>query len=58
MTTFHHASDDDDKDIVDQVTIYFSAETGTYNVVPDNTFVEGMMIRTNSESAFYCLSFQ
>ena len=52
------SSDDEDKDIVEQVTIYVLAETGTYNVVPDNTLVEGMMIRTKGESAFYCVSFQ
>ena len=51
------SSDDDDKDIVEQVTIFVSAETGTYNVVPGNTFVEGMMIREQGESAFYCVSF-
>ena len=52
------SSDDDDKDIVVQVIIYVSAETGTYNVVPGNTFVEGMMIREQGERAFYCVSFQ
>ena len=51
------SSDYDGKDIVEQVTIYVSAETGTYNNVPDNTFVEGMMIRTEGESTFYCVSF-
>ena len=39
------SSDDDDKDIVEQVTIFVSAETGTYNVVPDTTLEEGMLIR-------------
>ena len=52
------SSDDDDKDIVEQVTIFVSAETGTYQNVPDNNYVEGMMIRTKGESAFYCVSFQ
>ena len=33
-------SDDDDKEIVEQVTIFVSAETGTYNVVPSNTFAD------------------
>ena len=51
-------SSDDDKDFVEQVTIYVSAETGTYKNVPDNTLVEGMMIRTEGESVFYCVSFQ
>ena len=52
------SSNDDDKDIVEQVTIYVSAETGTYNIVPSNIFAEGMMIREEGESAFYCVSFQ
>ena len=52
------SSVDDDKDIVEQVTIFVSAETGTYQNVPDNNYVEGMMIRTKGESAFYCVSFQ
>jgi hypothetical protein len=52
------SSDDDDKDIVEQVTIFVSAETGTYQNVPDNNYVEGMMIREQGESAFYCVSFQ
>jgi hypothetical protein len=52
------SSNDDDKDIVEQVTIFVSAETGTYNVVPSNTFTEGMLIREQGESAFYCVSFQ
>ena len=52
------SSNDEDKDIVEQVTIYVSAETGTYNVVPGNTFAEGMMIREHGERDFYCVSFQ
>jgi len=52
------SSDDDNEDKVEQVTIFVSAETGTYNVVPGNTFVEGMMIREQGESTFYCVSFQ
>ena len=43
------SSDDDDKDIVEQVTIFVSAETGTYNVVPDTTLEEGMLIRIDHE---------
>jgi ABC-type Fe3+-citrate transport system substrate-binding protein len=38
------SSDDDNKDIVEQVTIFVSAETGTYNVVPGTTLEEGMLI--------------
>ena len=52
------SSDDDDKDIVEQVTIFVSAETGTYQNVPDNNYVEGMMIREQGESTSYCVSFQ
>ena len=52
------SSDDENKDIVDQVIIYVSAETGTYNNVPDNTYLEGMMMREQGENAFYCVSFQ
>ena len=44
--------------IVEQVTLYVSAETGTYQNVPDNNYVEGMLIREQGESAFYCVSFQ
>ena len=58
LSLFSCSSDDDDKDIVEQVTIFVSAETGTYNVVPSNTFAEGMMIREQGESTFYCVSFQ
>ena len=50
------SSDDDNKDIVEQVTIYVSAETGTYNVVPDNTLEEGMMIRIDHEY-YICVAF-
>ena len=52
------SSNDDTADKVEQVTIYVSAETGTYNIVPSNIFAEGMMIREEGESAFYCVSFQ
>ena len=52
------SSDDDNKDIVEQVTIFVSAETGTYQNVPDNNYVEGMMIREQGESTSYCVSFQ
>ena len=49
------SSDDDNEDKVEQVT---PAETGTYQNVPDNNYVEGMLIREQGESAFYCVSFQ
>ena len=50
------SSDDDDKDIVEQVTIFVSAETGTYNVVPDTTLEEGMLIRIDHEY-YICVAF-
>ena len=46
------------EDKVEQVTIFVSAETGTYQNVPDNNYVEGMMIREQGESTSYCVSFQ
>ena len=49
-------SDDDNKDIVEQVTIFVSAETGTYNVVPDTTLEEGMLIRIDHEY-YICVAF-
>ena len=52
------SSDDDDKDIVEQVTIFVSAETGTYQNVPDNNYVEGMRIKEKGESQWICVSFQ
>ena len=52
------SSDDDNEDKVEQVTLYVSAETGTYQNVPDNNYVEGMLIREQGESTFYCVSFQ
>ena len=50
------SSDDDNKDIVEQVTIFVSAETGTYNVVPDTTLEEGMLIRIDHEY-YICVAF-
>ena len=41
-------SDDDNEDKVEQVTLYVSAETGTYQNVPDNNYVEGMLINVSS----------
>ena len=35
------SSDDDNEDRVEQVTLYVSAEIGTYQNVPDNNSVEG-----------------
>ena len=51
------SSDDDDKDKVEQVTLYVSAETGTYQNVPDNNYVEGMLIKENGAANWECVSF-
>ena len=51
------SSDDDDKDIVEQVTIFVSAETGTYQNVPDNNYVEGMLIKEKDAANWECVSF-
>ena len=50
-------SDDDNEDKVEQVTLYVSAETGTYQNVPDNNPVEGMLIRENGAANWKCVSF-
>ena len=50
------SSDDDNKDIVEQMTIFVSAETGTYNVVPGTTLEEGMLIRIDHEY-YICVAF-
>ena len=41
------SSDDDNEDKVEQEMLYVSAETGTYQNVPDNNYVEGMLIKEN-----------
>ena len=46
------------EDKVEQVTVYVSAETGMFYNVPNTTIEEGMMIREQGESAFYCVSFR
>ena len=51
------SSDDDNEDKVEQVTVYVSAETGTYQNVPDNNSVEGMLIRKNGAANWKCVSF-
>ena len=51
------SSDDDNEDKVEQVTLYVSAETGTYQNVPDNNSVEGMLIRENGAANWKCVSF-
>ena len=51
------SSDDDNDDKVEQVTLYVSAETGTYQNVPDNNYVEGMLIKENGAANWECVSF-
>ena len=55
------SSDDDNEDKVEQVTLYVSAETGTYqNVpdnIPDNNYVEGMLIKEKDAANWKCVSF-
>ena len=60
LATFSLAScgsDDDNEDKVEQVTLYVSAETGTYQNVPDNNYVEGMLIKENGAANWTCVSF-
>ena len=51
------SSDDDNEDKVEQVTVYVSAETGTYQNVPDNNYVEGMLIKEKDAANWECVSF-
>ena len=51
------SSDDDVTDKVEQVTLYVSAETGTYQNVPDNEFIEGMRIMEKGATYWKCVSF-
>jgi len=59
LASFYLAScsSDDNEDKVEQVTLYVSAETGTYQNVPDNNSVEGMLIRENGAANWKCVSF-
>ncbi len=51
------SSDDDNEDKVEQVTLYVSAETGTYQNVPDNNYIEGMLIKETGAVNWKCVSF-
>ena len=51
------SSDEDNEDKVEQVTLYVSAETGTYQNVPDNNSVEGMLIKEKGAANWTCVSF-
>ncbi len=50
------SKDDEAKDIVEQITVYVSAETGIYNGWTVHG-VEGMMIRAADEKEFHCVMF-
>ena len=51
-------SDDDVSDKIEQITLYVSAETGTYQNIPGNDFVEGMRIQEKGETQWKCVSYQ
>ena len=51
------SSDNDNEDKVEQVTLYVSAETGTYQNVPNNNYVEGMQIKETGAAHWMCVSF-
>ena len=51
------SSNDDNKDKVEQITVYVSAETGMYYNVPNTSLEEGMMIRIDGEENYICVAF-
>ena len=51
------SSNDDNKDKVEQITVYVSAETGMFYNVPNTTLEEGMMIRVDGEDNYICVAF-
>jgi hypothetical protein len=51
------SSDDDNKDKVEQITVYVSAETGLFYNVPNTTLEEGMLIRIDGEDNYICVAF-
>lgn len=51
------SSDDENEDKVEQVTLYVSAETGTFYNVPNNDPEEGMLIKEKGNSLLDCVSF-
>ena len=50
------SSNDDNKDKVEQITVYVSAETGMYYNVPNTSLEEGMLIRIDHEY-YICVAF-
>ena len=51
------SSEDDNKDKVEQITVYVSAETGLFYNVPNTTLEEGMLIRIDGEDNYICVAF-
>ncbi len=51
------SSDDGNKDKVEQITVYVSAETGLFYNVPNTTLEEGMLIRIDGEDNYICVAF-
>ena len=51
------SSDDDNKDKVEQVTVYVSAETGTYTPLFSDEPVEGMLIQEKGSTSWNCVHF-
>ena len=51
------SSDDDSADKVEQVTVYVSAETGTYTPLFSDEPVEGMLIQEKGNTHWSCVHF-
>ena len=51
------SSDDANKDKVEQITVYVSAETGMFYNVPNTSLEEGMLIRIDGEENYICVAF-
>ena len=51
------SSDDDNVDKVEQVTVYVSAETGTYTPLFSDEPVEGMQIQEKGSTRWSCVHF-
>ena len=51
------SSDDDNVDKVEQVTVYVSAETGTYTPLFSDEPVEGMLIQEKGSTRWSCVHF-
>ena len=56
LVAFFLASCSSDDDKVELVTFNVSSETGTYQNVPDNNSVEGMLIKENGAANWKCVS--